>query len=159
MATFTEHYELIKPGAADHYDIADWNENMDTIDGALGAQAAALGEMNGKMGEAADTGDDTLFGKLNRIATNTAGGAAAGLTAIKSIQRVVFNSLKSTAKNIEIQRVVPENCIVLMERLYDADNHGANKFIYTLEAEQLTLEHFGSSMTTLVVGLWIVEFM
>lgn len=32
MATFTEHYDLIKPGTDDYYDVADFNENMDAID-------------------------------------------------------------------------------------------------------------------------------
>ena len=35
MATFTEHYDLIKPGTDDYYDVADFNENMDAIDTQL----------------------------------------------------------------------------------------------------------------------------
>lgn len=159
MATFTEHYDLIKPGTADFYDIADWNENMDTIDETMAAQAAGMGEMNEKMGTAADTGDNTLFGKLNQIATNTAGGTAAGLTAIKNIQRVIFNSTKSTAKSIKIQTVVPENCIVLMDRLYDTESRSAGKFIYTLTADTVELDFLATASTPLVVGLWIIEFM
>ena len=41
MATFTENYSLIKPDQADYYDVADWNENMDTIDAQLAEAAAA----------------------------------------------------------------------------------------------------------------------
>lgn len=36
MATFTENLNLKKPTQADFYNVADWNENMDKIDTAIG---------------------------------------------------------------------------------------------------------------------------
>ncbi len=35
MATNTSHYNLIKPGTDDYYDVGDFNSNSDIIDTAL----------------------------------------------------------------------------------------------------------------------------
>jgi hypothetical protein len=35
MATRTQHYNLIKPGSGDYYDIGDFNANADAVDSAI----------------------------------------------------------------------------------------------------------------------------
>ena len=42
MSTFTENYDLIKPGSEDYYDVQDFNENMDTIDAQLAEAEAKI---------------------------------------------------------------------------------------------------------------------
>ena len=65
MATFTEHYDLIKPSTDDYYDVADFNENMDVIDTQMAQTEANVTDIGGKIGEPGDSGDDTLFGLLH----------------------------------------------------------------------------------------------
>lgn len=65
MATFTEHYDLIKPGNDDYYDVADFNENMDAIDTQLYQAEQDLTGVSEKIGNPGDEGTDTLFGLLH----------------------------------------------------------------------------------------------
>lgn len=65
MATFTEHYDLIKPGTDDYYDVADFNENMDAIDTQLYQAEQDMAGVSEKIGNPGDEGEDTLFGLLN----------------------------------------------------------------------------------------------
>lgn len=44
MATYTENFSLIKPDDEDYYDVADFNANMDIIDGELGGMADAFSQ-------------------------------------------------------------------------------------------------------------------
>ena len=46
MATYTANYRLKKPGLADYYNIQDFNDNADVIDGKLklGEEAKSLAE-------------------------------------------------------------------------------------------------------------------
>lgn len=156
MTTFTEHYGLKQPEETDGYDIGEMNENMATIDAAMAAQEESMGEMNEKMGTAADTGTETIFGKLNQIAENTAGGGQ-GLTAIKSIQHHTYQLENVNSESYAITPVDPTKCIVLFERLYDA-NEATAKAVYELKANSVTFTcgNFRSSFT---IGLWIIEFM
>lgn len=62
MATFTEHYDLIKPGTDDYYDVADFNENMDAIDTQLYQAEQDMAGVSEKIGNPGDEGEDTLFG-------------------------------------------------------------------------------------------------
>ena len=84
MATFTTNYDLIKPGTEDYYDIADFNENMDAIDGQLSlteqemnkvkqeleeiktgmGQSDALSAIDKKIGNSSDQTNATLFGAI-----------------------------------------------------------------------------------------------
>lgn len=84
MATFTTNYDLIKPGNDDYYDIADFNENMDAIDGQLSlteqevtkvkeevealknsmGQNESLSAIDKKIGTPADQTNTTLFGAI-----------------------------------------------------------------------------------------------
>ncbi|MCI7658135.1 hypothetical protein [Anaerotignum sp.] len=65
MATFTEHYDLIKPGTDDYYDVADFNENMDAIDTQLYQAERDMAGVSEKIGNPGDEGEDTLFGLLH----------------------------------------------------------------------------------------------
>lgn len=65
MATFTEHYDLIKPGTDDYYDVADFNENMDAIDAQLYQAEQDMAGVSEKIGNPGDEGEDTLFGLLH----------------------------------------------------------------------------------------------
>lgn len=65
MATFTEHYDLIKPGTDDYFDIADFSENMDAIDTQLYQAEVDMAGVSEKIGNPGDEGEDTLFGLLN----------------------------------------------------------------------------------------------
>ena len=155
MATFTEHYDLIKPGTADYYDIADWNENMDSIDEGMAATAAGMEEMNEKLGTAADTGNDTIFGKLNRMAGNT----TAGFTGIKSLQRVTlaFSTSKGSAE-ATINEVDPEKCIVLMDRIYDSSSMEAS-ISYSLTATKVSASSGSSVNGSIKLQFQIIELM
>ena len=146
MTTFTETYNLIKPDEADYYDIADFNENMDGIDTAMAETAAEVAGVSEKIGTAADTGAETLFGKLNQMA----GGAKEGFTAIKSIQKVFADD----DGTYTINEVVPQNCIVLFTRLRDSSNTGCGNMSYTLHAASLEVAY--ASMTG--GEFWIIEF-
>ena len=65
MATFTEHYDLIKPGTDDYYDVADFNENMDAIDTQLYQAEQDMAGVSEKIGNPVEEGEDTLFGLLH----------------------------------------------------------------------------------------------
>lgn len=65
MATFTEHYDLIKPGTDDYYDVADFNENMDAIDIQLYQAEQDMAGVSEKLGNPGDQGTDTIFGLLH----------------------------------------------------------------------------------------------
>lgn len=155
MASFTEHYNLIKPGEADYYDIRDWNENMDSIDEGMAATAAGMEEMNEKLGTAADTGNETIFGKLNRMAGNT----AAGFTGIKSLQRVTlaFSTSKGSAE-ATINEVDPEKCIVLMDRIYDSSSMEAS-ISYSLTATKVSASSGSSLNGSIKLQFQIIELM
>lgn len=185
MAEFTENYNLIKPGEEDYYDVQDFNENMDTIDGVMAATEAAMetamntvnsnvsqvktdvagvktavtgvsttaNSLNSKIGSASDTGTTTVFGKLNKLAS---GGSL--LKGIKSIQKFTL-SLSSSNGDVDydINQVVPENCIVLMDRLHDPAVLKTSLY-YTLEATSIKVTATSSTSGTLKLYFQIIEF-
>lgn len=72
MSTFTEHYNLIMPSSEDYYDVQDFNENTETLDGLLYEQETAIANVGEKVdgvaekiGSPGDEGTDTLFGCLS----------------------------------------------------------------------------------------------
>ena len=154
MATTTEHYGLTKPDEADFFDMADWNGNMDTIDSALAETAAqmdgmgeTLTEMNGKIGTAADTGTDTLFGLAKQ-----------GGSLIKSIQRVTYQPMRSTTEgSVSIAEVNVAKCIVLFERLEDNSQY-TSRINYTLTETSIDLTFSSASTDSRLLGFWVVEF-
>lgn len=152
MATYTENYDLVKPAEEDFYSVADFNENMETIDTALAETAGqmdgmgdTLAEMNGKIGTAADTGEDTLFGLLH-----------GGGSLIKSLQHVTFSVIAGeTSGSVSINTVDPAKCFVLFERLKDTSSISSVQ--YTLEATSIKIKHPSLNGGTLIVGFWVIE--
>lgn len=66
MSTFTEHYNLIMPSQEDYYDVQDFNENTETLDGLLYEQETAIAQIGEKIGSPEDEGEDTLFGAIKQ---------------------------------------------------------------------------------------------
>lgn len=73
MSTFTEHYNLIMPSLEDYYDVQDFNENTEALDGLLFEQETAIANVGEKVdgvaekiGTPGDEGEDTLFGALGK---------------------------------------------------------------------------------------------
>lgn len=62
MATYTANYRLKKPGAADYYDIKDFNDNADLIDGKL-----KLGEEAKGLAESLQTAQQSLQTTVNGL--------------------------------------------------------------------------------------------
>ena len=156
MSTFTEHYNFIKPGEGDFYDIQDMNENMDTLDGLLAENEAATENINEKIGTAEDTGTGTVFGKLNQLSS----GSKTGLTAIKSIQHIFYTPPgNTTSGSIEIEAVDPSKCIVIFERLKEYINSSLPALKYTLHENSLTFTFANlASGSIREYGFWIIEF-
>ena len=146
LASYTENYNLTKPDEADYYDIAEFNANMDAIDCCIAETAAEVAGVSEKIGKAEDTGTETIFGKLNQMAS----GSGTGLTAIKSIQTFHCNSPTTFA----LQTVVPQNCIVYINRLQDISGSGGGTVTYSLKESELQV----TNMTYLQAEFWIIEF-
>lgn len=148
MSTFTENYGLIKPGEADYYDIADWNENMDTLDEALAAQDRTTAEIGEKMGSPTTEGA-TLFSLLE--------GNGGGL--IKSMQTVDFSFQSDQTVTEEINPVNPAKCFVHMERIFDPTGYEA-KLLYTLTENSISIIPTSSTINPveMYVRFQIIEF-
>lgn len=161
MAHFTEHYDLIKPQAEDYYDVADFNENFDTIDAQMAQTAeevegvgTKVDDLREKVGTPAAGG--TVFSLLEGMA------AGAGVSVVKSIQRIsYYTSLNDSGKGEEkIKTVDPAKCVVLMDRLGDDVRSGTISFIsYTLYADKMTFSHAtGSAGYSMAFQFQIIEF-
>lgn len=159
MATFTENYNLIKPSEEDYYDVQDFNENMDAIDGQMMETAAEVDGIGNKIGTAADKGTETVFGKLNQISDSMTG---TEVQLVKSIQHVTYSVSRETSSgSCNISQVNPKRCIVLFERLQDSTSSGAARITYSLSATALYVYHSSysaSSSPSITVGFWVVEF-
>ena len=143
MATYTENYNLIKPDEEDYYDVADFNENMDTLDSAMAAAEAAAEEVSAKIGTPAESGQ-TVFSLLN----------SGGGSIIKSTQRV---TISAPDKSVAINPVNPSKCFVISERLQNA--HGnLLKFDYVLHTDRIEMTSMPNSSYPVDIGFWIVEF-
>lgn len=144
MATYTENYDLKKPGKDDFYNIDDFNGNMDIIDNAL----AETSEINEKIGNPEDAETDTVFGKLNK-----------GNSPVKSIQTVDFEmTFDSKTHTKTLDTVVdPKKCFVSMMRLRDRSGlYGRINF--TLEATAIHVTPtYGSETSELALRFQIIE--
>ena len=148
MSTFTENYSLIKPDEEDYYDVADFNENMDTIDTLMAETETEMANISNKIGTPEDTSTETIFGLLNN-----------GGSLIKSIQHVTFAPTKDkTSGSVSISTVDPARCIVIMERLKDTTNSGLKLLNYTLNEDSISITHDTSGPTYLLYGFWVIEF-
>jgi len=147
MSTYTETYNLIKPGEEDCYDVRNFNENMDTIDLQISLAEQSINEVSKKIGEPSES-SNTLFSLLERTLTN-------GNSIIKSIQYVSFsNTSGSTTTTANIQSINPEKCFVLLERLKGYNS----ELSYKLEETQLIATHGSYASQPYTWGFWIIEF-
>ena len=150
MATYTEHYNLVKPEDTDIYDVADFNENMDTIDSIMAEAEQGMESISEKIGTSAE--GNTLFSLLE-------GGAKSGLTAIKSIHHITQTlANNSTSASIPLETsVIPKNCIMWVEIL---STSRLNQFYYTLNESSLSLSYSNvSGNYTYIYDFWIIELM
>ena len=146
MATFTENYSLIKPDGDDYYDIADFNENMDTLDSAMAVMETGVTELSEKIGTPAEAGQ-TIFSLLN-----------GGSSPVRSIQRVTYtNETQSTTEHpVPIRTVDPNKCFVLLEFLNRPQDRGVT-FDYKLNATTISITHSSCAVSTFQLGFWIIE--
>lgn len=149
MSTFTENYNLIKPGEQDFYDIQDFNENMDTIDAQMMQAETELNGIGEKIGTPENEGD-TVFSLLNQKNIIP--------KVVKSIQHVTFTPTgnTTTTASLNINTVDPARCVVLFERLYNDDGE-IYSVKYTLEENAISIKH-DSVKSGFTVGFWVVEF-
>lgn len=149
MSTFTENYNLIKPGEQDFYDIQDFNENMDTIDAQMMQAETELNGIGEKIGTPENEGD-TVFSLLNQKNTIP--------QVVKSIQHVTFTPSLTTNTNasVSIDTVDPARCVVLFERLYNADGE-IYSVKYTLAENAINIK-YDSVKGGFTAGFWVVEF-
>ncbi len=149
MSTFTENYDLIKPDEGDYFDVQDFNENFDAIDGQMALTEQEIAGVHEKIGTPAESGQ-TIFSLLNHMEIPPL---------IKSIQRVFYHN-KNTGKTLSINTVDPARCVVLMERIYDNYDAGRPYVDYTLSSDLLTISNGTGSYSTNVIccGFWIIEF-
>lgn len=162
MATYTENYDLVKPDESDYYNINTFNDNMDMIDSLLAETHNAMQPI----GEKIDSISDSTSNINQKIGSSSTGNTLfsllennhkSGLTAIKSIQHLVFScphGQSSTAINLN-HAVDPKNCIALWERLYGT-GHVEN---YTINEATLSITHGTAMGTAYIFGCWIIEFM
>lgn len=160
MATYTENYNLIKPDLEDYYDIANQNNNMDTIDQELAKNSTDISGVNKKM----DTAQKTLDSISSAIGTPPVGSTltsmiAGGRSVIRSVQRVVYKSTLPQQKNgtVQIQSVNPAKTIVFSERLVNGFNYTMG-YDYTLHQDHIAVTHDEASPDYLKIGFWVLEF-
>lgn len=150
MATFTENYNLIKPSEEDYYDVQDFNENMDAIDGQMAEQERQTAAIDEKIGTPTTEGN-TLFSLLE--ASNQGNGI------IKSIQHVIFQTHGYTEEgSVSIATVNPEKCFVIFERLKDFTSSGCTGVNYTLSANAIDFTIDDITNQALRLGFWVLEF-
>lgn len=149
MSTFTENYNLIKPGEQDFYDIQDFNENMDTIDAQMMQAETELNGIGEKIGTPENEGD-TVFSLLSQ--------KNAGTQFIKSIQYTTYTPTGNTitTATLNINTVDPAKCVVLFERLYNEEG-SIHSVKYTLGENAISLKHTAAK-GGFTVGFWVVEF-
>ena len=143
MATYTENYNLTMPEETDYYDVADFNENFETLDTLMAENEAACSEINEKIGTPAESGQ-TIFSLLN-------GG---GGSVIKSTQRVTITSPDT---KVDISPVTPAKCFVIAERLYNGLDSLCN-YDYVLHEDHIEMTSMNQSTGRVVLGFWVIEF-
>ena len=107
MSTYTETYGLIKADEDEAYDVQVFNDNFNTIDEVMAETEAELAKISEKIGSPEDSGENTVFGKLN-----------SGGSLVKSIQMVDLSMPCNDSISTEsIQPVNPDKCYVSMQYL------------------------------------------
>ncbi|WP_458407107.1 hypothetical protein [Anaerotignum sp.] len=146
MATYTENYGLTLPEAVDAYNIADYNENFESIDTLLAENEFNVSEVNKKLGTP-DEGE-TIFSLLK-----------SGGSIIKSIQYVTYSNTDGvTKKTLSINPVNLSKTIVIFERLKDTVDTGATACWYTLSETSIAVEHPDYYTDVIRYGFWVIEF-
>lgn len=146
MSTYTENYSLIKPDEEDCYDVQDFNGNMDAIDQLMAATADEIEIVSEKIGSPDDTGATTVFGKLN-----------ASASPIKSMQTHDISMSANAEDNIAIVSVVPDKCLIFMERLSDSTGL-KTKVVYTLSNDKINIVTSCGVSGTVNLRFKIIEF-
>lgn len=150
MATFTENYNLIKPSEEDYYDVQDFNENMDTIDGQMAEQEQQTAAIDEKIGTPTTEGT-TLFSLLEA--------SDQGNSIIKSIQHVTYQANGYVdGDSIPITTVNPQKSFAIFERLRDSTSTGCIGVQYTLKADAIDFTITSITNQVVWMGFWIVEF-
>ena len=147
MATFTENYSLIKPDGEDYYDVTDFNENMDTLDGLMAAAEQNMEGITEKIGTPSETGQ-TLFSLLEQ------GSRITFQSLFKSVQRV---KIASPNKTVAISRVNPAKCLVFVERIYNQSD-ALRSYEYILHADQIEMTTFSNANQDVILAFNILEF-
>ena len=160
MATFTENYNLIQPGTEDYYDVADFNENMDTIDAQLAASEKAVGTVGSKV----DTAQRSINGIASAIGTPPSGQTVVSLlqnggSVIRSIQRVVYTCAEDNrlGGTVAIKTINPAKTFVFSERLANGSNN-TTAYDYTVQSDSIIVTHGYSNPDWVKIGFWVVEF-
>lgn len=156
MSTFTEHYDLIKPGSEDYYDVQDFNENMDTIDAQLAEAEAKIQTLNAELDAISERigtpeAGETIFSLLK----------AGGTSVIKSIQYKTYAPATSDTDSatIPISPVNLNKTFVIFERLHNYGSYEtAQNIQYTLTENSIQVKHYKNSNGAITVGFWIIEF-
>lgn len=153
MTTFTENYNLIKPGDEDYYDVQNYNDNFDTIDAQMMLAEEAMKEVSDKVEQVSqkigngDTGE-TIFSLLKN--SSNAG--------VKSIQRITFDiAMNNGYVNIGIAAVNTSRCVVLLHRLLDESSF-KGRYSYSLNADSFVMQSTPNSNGTTTFVVHIIEF-
>ena len=147
MATYTDNYNLLKPGEEDFYSVEDFNENMDTIDALLAENETAVNGIDAKIGNPGDTDTSTLFGAVNHGGTGSI---------IRRIQYVTVSRTHSINETISIDPVDTTKSFVIMEFLKGRTD-GTFSIDYKLKADGIEVD---ASVNDggIALGFWIIEF-
>ena len=151
MSTFTDNYTLIKPDEEDYYDVADFNENMDTLDAAMASVEEEVAGVSDKIGTSAD--GETVFSALNNIQT----AVGQGTSLVKSIQRTECDiSTRNANTTLNITPVDTSHSFVIMDQY----SHISQTYTvrYTLNSDTLYVETSSDYTQTIKLGFWIIEF-
>ncbi len=144
MANYTKNYNLILPEQEDYYDVAQFNSNASAIDTQMAETEQKISGLNtkldnlltkinaldSKLGTAADTGSNTLYGLLNNRKE-----------VFKSWNRYTYTNTGGQGNNkITITPVNPKKCIVLVERVLNTDT-AIQPYQYVLNADHIYVSH------------------
>ncbi len=154
MAEFTENYELIKPSSDDYYDVADFNENMDAIDGALAetnAVAAAAASTAEEVNEKIGTGNEgeTIFSLLK----------AGGNGIVKNVQRFTIEVNQTDGHTVATQALTPVdvNKTIVLSNVISGSPDSIST-THTLTEDSFTLTRISGYNGTIRKDIQIVEF-
>ncbi len=161
MANYTKNYNLILPEQEDYYDVEQFNSNADAIDAQMAETEQKITGLNSKLdellekisaldsklGTAADTGSNTLYGLLN-----------SRKDVFKSMKRYTYTSTGGQSNyRIPINTVDPTKCFVLVERIVNT-NSTLSSYSWSLNADHIYVSHANwTSSGVLGLAFTVVE--